>query len=277
MTIESRFGGLRKAALAVTIFSLLLAATGLVQIGFGAIAVSEEYARIEQVEEQTRQRTYYGYQRQQAAIEAEYRRSSGAFFSEGRFIPSDDRLSPDDPALLTGIAMVLSALGFFVAAMIWVWRAHANLAKAGLRAKFTPAKAVASYLVPIVNLMLPFEAMRELYNRSHGENEDFAHAPVDDVTAWWTAVVIGLLLMSAMIVKFGFDAVSNLIIMTPLWMEFAILAFAIILLLAAASLFAGLARKITAAQEEYLAGMAEDEPVAKAPRRMAVRSLGAEH
>ena len=67
--------------------------------------------------------------------------------------------------------------------------------------------------------------MRELYNRSEGEGDDFAHSTVENVTAWWTSVIVGLLILSAMIVKFALDAATNLIIMTPIWMEFVILTF----------------------------------------------------
>lgn len=275
MDTASKLRSLRISSLIVTAFALLLIATGLVQIGFGAVAVSEEYERIEQVENEMRQRTYYGYQRQQAALEAEYRRSSGAFFTEGRFIPSDERLSLDDPALITALVMMLAAIGFFASALVWVWRAHANLVQAGVPAKFGPQKAVASYIIPVINLMLPFEAMRELFNRSHGEGEDFAHSAVDDVTAWWTSVVIGLLVLSVMIVKFVFDAGTNVIIMTPLWMEFTILSFAIILLLGAAYLFSGLTRKITAAQYEVLPDLIENPVETETPRRMAVKIVEA--
>lgn len=79
--------------------------------------------------------------------------------------------------------------------------------------------------------------MHELYNRSHSEPEDFTHSTVEDITAWWTSVVVGLLIFGAMIVKFMLDAGTSLIIITPIWMEFRIIAFALILLLLAAYLF----------------------------------------
>ena len=185
-------------------------------------------------------------------------------------MPSTGELVWGDPAVIAALVLVLSSFGFLITAMFWVWRAHANLAEAGVRAKFGPGKAVAAYLIPAANLILPFEAMRELYNRSHGEIEEFAHSTVEDVTAWWTSVVVGLLIFSAMIVKFMLDAGTSLIIMTPIWMEFTIIAFALILLLGAAYLFSGLARKITAAQHDYLPDIAESLPDQETPRRMSV-------
>lgn len=270
MNIEASLRSLRTSSLVVTAFSILLLIAGLVQIALGVVAVKDEYRRIAELEELTRPSQYYGYQAQQAAINAEYTRSSSAFFYEGRFIPASDGLSPGDPAVIALLVLLFAGIGFLVAALVWVWRAHSNLTEAGVRAKFGPGKALAVYLIPVVNLILPFEAMRELHNRSHGEPEDFAHSGVEDVTAWWTAVIVGLLIFSAMIVKFILDIGSNLIIMTPIWMEFAIVAFALVLLLVGAILFAGLTRKVTAAQFEFLPEIAESAPAPDLPKRMTV-------
>lgn len=274
MNIESKLRSLRTSSIVVTVFALLLVCAGLAQIGLGGLAVSKEYERIEKVEQMARQSpTFYGYRSQHSALESEYNRSSTAFFLEGRFMPATDGLTLGEPAVVAAIALLVSGLGFLVAAMIWVWRAHGNLFEAGVRTRYGPGKAIAAYLVPAVNLILPFEAMRELYNRSHGEPEDFAHSTVEDVTAWWTSVVVGLLIFSAMIVKFMLDAGTSLIIMTPIWMEFTIIAFALILLLLAAYLFSGLARKITAAQHEHLHEIAASVPEMEEPSRMSVNVI----
>ncbi|MBX7527323.1 DUF4328 domain-containing protein [Qipengyuania vesicularis] len=276
MNTEAKLRSLRTSSLVVTIFAALLLAVGVAQLGLGAMAVSEEYDRIEELEQLTRQSTYYGYQAQQAAVQAEYNRSGSRFFAEGRFLSGSDELTWSDPSAIAFLALVAAALGFFIAAMIWVWRAHANIIEAGVRAKYTPGKALAAYLLPVANLIFPFEAMRELHNRSHGEPEDFAHSSVEDVTAWWTAVIVGLLIFSAMIVKMTLDAGTNLILMTPLWMEFAILAFAIVLLLVGALLFAGLTRRIAAAQAEFLPEIAANADQLEEPARQSVRILGGE-
>ena len=274
MSIESKLRSLRTSSIVVTVFALLLVCAGLVQIGLGGLAVGKEYERIEKVEQVAQQSaTFYGYQSQRSALESEYNRSSTAFFLEGRFMPATDGLTLGEPAVIAAIALLVSGLGFLVTAMIWVWRAHGNLSEAGVRTRYGPGKAIAAYLVPAVNLILPFEAMRELYNRSHGEPEDFAHSTVEDVTAWWTSVVVGLLIFSAMIVKFMLDAGSSLIIMTPIWMEFTIIAFALILLLLAAYLFSGLARKITAAQHEHLHEIAASAPEMEEPSRRSVNVI----
>ena len=274
MDIGKNMRFLRMTSRAVTIFALVAALAGTVQIGFGAIAVSEEYERIERFEEETRPRTYYGYERQWAAAQAEYNRSSSSFFLEGRFLPSDDTLAPDGPAVLSLFTLLLAGLGFTVASLLWVWRAHANLREVGIATKWAPEMAAASFVIPVVNFVVPFETMRELFNRSHDEGDDFAHSTAEDVTAWWTALLTGLVIISAMIVKMIYDAGTNLIIMTPLWMEYAILCFAFILILAAGFLFSGLTRKITAAQADLLPQIDPAEMIDEPAPRLSVNIVG---
>ena len=273
MDIGANMRLLRVTSKAVTIFALVAALAGMVQIGLGAIAVSEEYERIERIEEETRPRTYYGYERQWAEAQAEYNRSSSSFFLGARFLPSDDTMAPDGPAVLSLFTLLLAGLGFTVASLFWVWRAHANLREVGIPTKYPPGIAAASFVIPVMNFVVPFETMRELFNHSHDEGDDFAHSPADDVTAWWTALLTGLVIISAMIVKILFDAGTALIIMTPLWMEYAILCFALILILAAGLLFSGLTRKITAAQAGLLPEIGPLEATDDPPRRMRVNVL----
>lgn len=266
MKLEANLRTLRVSSMAVTGFAILLIIAGLTQLGLGGIAVKEEYDRIAEREAMAPPpSTYYGYQQQRRELQAEYNRSSSSFFLEGRFLPSGDDLKPSVPAIASLVLLLLSAIGFMIAAMVWVWRAHANIREVGIRSKYGPGFAVASYLIPLANFLLPFEAMRELHNRSNGEPEDFAHSSVEDVTGWWTAVLVGLLIISALLVKFALDAGTNLILMTPLWMEYALLCFAGLLLLWSAYLFAGLTRKIAAAQEEVLPEIDPELVVEEAP------------
>lgn len=266
MNIEANLRRLRTAAHAVTAFSILFLLAGLGEIGLGGFAVKAEYDRVAAIEELARQASpfpdYYG----RDELVSQYSHSSTAYVGEARFLSAFQTLGWDSPAVIAALALLAAAVGLIVAAMFWVWRAHTNLARLRRGTKYSPAMVVAGYLVPGMNLLLPFEAMRELYNRSHGEPEELAHAAVDDVTAWWTAVVLGLLIFSAMLVKFVLDAGTNLIIMTPLWMEFAIASFAIILLLVSGYLFSRLARTITQAQAEYLPQI-DLEAEAVAPHR----------
>lgn len=251
--MEASLRSLRVLSRAVTIFAGVILLAGLVQIALAGIAVNQEYGRIAQREADARQQAAeYGYRLMQDSLQMEYDRTSTAFFLEGRFLPSDETLQPDAPAVVSLIVLTCSILAFGFASMAWVWRAHANLRDAGLATKQGPTLAVAAYFIPFANFMLPFEGMRELFNRSRGEGEDFANTGVDEVTAWWTAVIASMLIFSAITVKFLLDLGTNVIIMTPLWMEFGLVAFTLLLLFGSAYLFAGLTRAITSAQEEYL-------------------------
>ena len=156
------------------------------------------------------------------------------------------------------IVMVLALIGFFTAGLMWVWRAHNNMVVHGIRLKTTPVRAVVNYFIPLLNLVLPFEAMRELVNRSEGEPEELANSSVSDVTAWWTAVAVGLMIFAMLIVKYYINYTTPLTFLTPLWMEFVIVTFALILLLGSTLLFAGLLRRVTKAQETMLPELEPD-------------------
>src|SRR5688500_15420075 len=103
-------------------------------------------------------------------------------------------------AFLLGSSVVLLSLFFLIAAVpiaIWIYRAHANLREAGLdELKYSPGWSVGSYFVPLANLVIPLRAMRELHNRSHGEDSWQAHAPVADVSSWWSCHLAAVLVLA---------------------------------------------------------------------------------
>src|SRR5688572_27392345 len=96
-------------------------------------------------------------------------------------------------ALTLGATNVLVGLFLLVATVPvigWIYRAHANLHEAGLdELRYSPRWSVGSFFVPLVNLVVPFRAMRELHNRSHGEGPWQAATPVGDVTSWWACLL----------------------------------------------------------------------------------------
>ena len=81
------------------------------------------------------------------------------------------------PGFLFLIALPLLASG--LALMVWVHRAHDNLRAETLEGlNFAPGWAATSFVIPVAGLIVPFQAMRELWNRSHGEPEHFARVSV---------------------------------------------------------------------------------------------------
>lgn len=187
--------------------------------------------------------------------------TAGLYYSAR--LQADAEAAPPEPeglptdVLGAVIVFGLSSLGFFLVAIAWVWRAHRNLEVAGLALRHGSSRAMAGFLIPVLNLVLPAEAMHELYNRSFGSDADSAMERADDVTAWFFAYIAGLVIFSLVLFKIGFDLSSNIIIDTPYWMELLTLSFAAVLLLVAVILFVLLARKISKAQRELLSDLTE--------------------
>ncbi|MEE4450142.1 DUF4328 domain-containing protein [Novosphingobium resinovorum] len=122
-------------------------------------------------------------------------------------------------AQLTGLAAAIGILAFLPSALfflLWFHKAIANLHDAGLSGLEARAGwSVGSFFVPLVGLWVPFGAMRELWNRSHGEDEWQAKASVGDVGIWWLGFVAGTLVIVLIDSILVFNALTNLEITTP--------------------------------------------------------------
>jgi hypothetical protein len=99
---------------------------------------------------------------------------------------------------------------------LWIYRAHANLFDFGLPGlAYSPGWSVGSLFVPFVNLLVPMRAMRELWNRSHGEDEYQAAMEVPIVSAWWACFVGGVFLAAIQYVVFAINVLTNIEFITP--------------------------------------------------------------
>jgi hypothetical protein len=97
--------------------------------------------------------------------------------------------------LLAYSAVFFIYLGSVVFIAMWIHRAHANLVEAGLQGlEYTPGWSVGWFFVPFANLIMPFRAMRELWNRSHGDNDSFTGLASSDLGAWWGCFLAGNIL-----------------------------------------------------------------------------------
>jgi len=255
--VDREFNSLDRWSIAVGLFAALVAIATLVQIGIAGRAVKQYYA-------------------ERAVIEAVARENFtdpppdyplAAFFSaltgttlearaSSEFAPT---VSDSENVVTLGTAAIGAAalLGLIVAVLGWVRCAHSNLLRAGQRPNYGPGKAVTAFAIPVANLVLAPDAMRELHHRSHDEPEELHDGPVDDVTAWFAAMIGGSVIISLLIAKYMLDIGSNLAIVTPLWMEFAMAAFAVLLLAAAGLLFFRLTRIIGRAQRDTLLAQAQ--------------------
>jgi hypothetical protein len=88
------------------------------------------------------------------------------------------------------VTSVLVLLVDMVLVAIWIHRAHANLRDAGYDKQFTPGWAVGWFFVPFANLVMPFRAMRELWNLSHLQ-ADSIDSPPSILTQWWGLWLVG--------------------------------------------------------------------------------------
>jgi len=128
----------------------------------------------------------------------------------------------DPPLVIEEFAVVLGMLFwvfFFIAAVpivLWVYRAHANLRDGGVDAlEYSPGWATGSYFVPFANCVVPFQAMRELFNRSHGEPADFARSSAEPVTSWWACHIPAVFLTLILGLMAAMPLVSNVWFTAP--------------------------------------------------------------
>jgi hypothetical protein len=159
-------------------------------------------------------------------------------------------------AFFLGGSDALAAVFFLIAAAPvagWIYRAHANLHEAGVRElNYSPAWSVGCFLVPAVNFVVPFRAMRELHNRSHGEGPWQARSPVGDVSSWWSChIAAGMVLAAATFVAM-LATIPNLYVVQPPGVNTGLFLFALVLLTGAALFLFRTVGAVTRAQQQML-------------------------
>ncbi len=82
------------------------------------------------------------------------------------------------------IALVVSAITI----SFWLYRAHSNMREAGVTGlRFTPGWSVGWYFIPLANFVMPFLAMKELWQGSHGQAIDESTSAPSILWFWWLA------------------------------------------------------------------------------------------
>lgn len=108
-------------------------------------------------------------------------------------------LAPHLP--LDANAMDLLQLVAFIATgsvwLLWLQQAYRNLRLVGTkRSRFSSGWAVAFWLIPFINLVRPYEIVKELWQRSEARNDrdSFDGLPAPAFIPWWwaTCVLSGL-------------------------------------------------------------------------------------
>lgn len=141
---------------------------------------------------------------------------------------------------------VLAAVAF----ALWIHRANRDARSMGARGMlFTPGWSVATTFLPLVNLVAPFRAVREIYQASHpvlgSHGEKWKAAPVTPILGLWWALALtslGWLSLSGLLPAPGAAAYRQPVLE--------------MLLAAAGICFAAVVRRINSRLEERAAGPA---------------------
>lgn len=155
------------------------------------------------------------------------------------------------PVTLPGFAFYL-LLAFAVSAVpvvLWIRRAHINLQIEKLDGlNYSPGWATGSFFVPGANLFIPFRAMRELWNRSHGEPDHFAHQSVEMVSSWWTCLIVGSMIQLFLAALVTLERMTFFRVLSPPGINTFFLLFSMLLLAGSAIMLFRIIGAITRAQ-----------------------------
>ncbi|SEH20139.1 protein of unknown function [Sphingopyxis sp. YR583] len=89
---------------------------------------------------------------------------------------------------LLSVAVTIATIIFF---SMWIYRAAANVAAAEVVGfDYTPGWSVGWFFIPIANLVKPFQAMRQIWNASHGHRADALDHGNGLLTIWWATWLV---------------------------------------------------------------------------------------
>jgi hypothetical protein len=135
----------------------------------------------------------------------------------------------------------IAVTGFIISAIavaMWIHRAHANLYLFGMDGlEFTPGWSVGWFFIPFANLVMPFRAMKELWNRSFSHDGSL-EPPQVLLVLWWAGNILNNIL-------------SNVGVRLPFgpFMQTILLCSFIAMILSAACLIQ-IIRRVTALQNQ---------------------------
>ena len=100
---------------------------------------------------------------------------------------------------VVGTIYILFLIVAYVVNGIWIYRASSNAAQIDPDTRrISVGCTVGWYFIPIANLWMPFQAMKQLWNSSHGGVTGDIHASAPMLLSfWWVAWVVSSLLPDA--------------------------------------------------------------------------------
>jgi hypothetical protein len=163
-----------------------------------------------------------------------------------------------NPVLALTLGATNALLGLFlliatVPVMGWIYRAHANLREAGLdELRYSPGWSVGSFFVPLLNLVVPFRAMRELHNRSHGEGPWQAATAVGDVTSWWACLISATMVSTVAAMVALIATLPNFYVLQPPGVNTGLALFSLVLFFGAGAFLFRTIGAVSRAQAQML-------------------------
>lgn len=119
-----------------------------------------------------------------------------------QLVPIDDE-EINDPQVLAvallqlglGLMQVAVYIATIVAFLLWLYRSYENLPSFGVRRnniKYSSGWAVGSFFVPFVSLVVPYRAMKELWNKSVPNSGDMFSdpGPPGFFPLWWAVWLV---------------------------------------------------------------------------------------
>ncbi|MEO1045240.1 MAG: DUF4328 domain-containing protein [Pseudomonadota bacterium] len=90
-----------------------------------------------------------------------------------------------------GVAVTVLNIVTIIIFAMWIYRAAANIYEADIPGfEYTPGWCVGWYFIPIANLFMPFQAMRQIWNASHGNFNDLKENS-NILIWWWITWIVG--------------------------------------------------------------------------------------
>lgn len=110
---------------------------------------------------------------------------------EGQMITEAEASSNDTRQQLIGILQLMTFIVTGILFLMWIYRSHRNLPALGARnLTYTPGWTVAGFFIPFLNLIRPFQVMREIWKASDPRVNvingfSWENAPSSPLVQWW--------------------------------------------------------------------------------------------
>lgn len=137
----------------------------------------------------------------------------------------------DATGAAVGALFLLTLLGSYIAAGMWIYRAAANAqAIAPAEGRITPGWSIGWFFVPFANLVMPFRAMRQTWNGLHG-NPSLTDGMPGWTLIWWLAWLLSnSLATGSMRINMNADSIADFRLSTQIDVASSIIAIGTALL-----------------------------------------------